>query len=189
MFEIRKMMVSLIEISIKLNGFSSSSVHLYHNALSNLPHNLTAEDEALDNETIASNLQTIRLDDISWPSTIFILKVDMDDWEIDVLRSAEKLFREKRIQHLILHYDTMANAPHIKEELIEHIRKVLRPRYIYIFHPNEKILYGPLRNQHLKDLSTLQNAQRPVIGLYAVFDDNISKASIESTPFDPTTFF
>jgi FkbM family methyltransferase len=51
-------------------------------------------------------VSTIRLDDIEWPSqsSILLLKVDVEDFELHVLRSAEKLFRQKRIHHLIFEY-------------------------------------------------------------------------------------
>jgi hypothetical protein len=190
MFEIQPMMVSLIQISIRLNNFTPSSVNLYHNAVNDLPFNSSLELEApLSHGNSSTEIQTIRLDDIAWPSSIFVLKIDFDDYELNVLRSGEKLFRENSIQHLILRYDTVANSEFTKRELIEYLRTVLRPKYIYLIHPSEKKLYGPLNNRHLKQLPTQQDIEQPMIGLYAVFDKKIDKRSIEAESYNTGTFF
>jgi hypothetical protein len=193
MFEMQPVLATLFRLSIRINGFSSSFVHLYNNTVSDLPSNTTVELMSSINETIISQVpievQSIRLDDISWPSSIFLLKINLDDSELDVLRSAKKLFREKRIQQLILYYDTVANDKVKKTELIEHVRKVLKPEYIYIFHPTEKQVYGPLDNHHLIQLPSQKDKQRSLIGLYAVFDYKLNTTSIEAKPYDPLQFF
>jgi hypothetical protein len=193
MFEIQAVLVALIRISIRINTFSASSVYLYHNTVSDLPSNSTLElVSPLETTTSAdapAEIQTIRLDDIPWSSSIFLLKIELDDAEVDVLRSAEKLFYEKRIQHLILYYDTVVNDETTKLELIDHIQQVLKPEYVYVFHPNEKQLYGPLSKYDLKTLPSQQDKQRPLIGLYAVFDQTIKKKSIGGETYDPLKFF
>jgi hypothetical protein len=76
-----------------------------------------------------------------------------------------------------------------KLELIDHIQQILKPEYVYVFHPTEKQLYGPLSKRDLEKLPSQQDKQRPLIGLYAVFDQTIKKKSIGGEPYDPLQFF
>jgi FkbM family methyltransferase len=110
MFEILPDMVDLIRTSIALNHFPTSRVHIIQRAVSDLPSNSQRTFSSEGGTTTMSNgtlqVSTIRLDDIEWPSqsSILLLKVDVEDFELHVLRSAEKLFRQKRIHHLIFEY-------------------------------------------------------------------------------------
>lgn len=193
MFETQPVLFALIQISIQINGFPPSSVHVYHNLVSDLPVNSTFELTSLVDMTVNPQapviVQTIQLDQIRFPSPIFILKIDFDDGELEALRSAAGLFRQRRVHHLLLHYDSVANDQKTKEELIEHVRKVLKPKAIYVFHPTANALYGPLNFYQLKQLPRQRSAQRSIVGLYATFDPQIKKASIGAEPYDQQSFF
>ena len=141
MFEAEPIMDALIQASITANEFSLSNVHLYHTVVGDFPMNTTFKLKSLNDEIIVSDpikTRPIRLDGISWPSSIFVLKIDFDNLELDALRSGDKLFRSRRVRHLILHYDAVKNSQAAKQELINYLQQVVRPKYVYIFHPSKK---------------------------------------------------
>ncbi|UJR09072.1 hypothetical protein I4U23_013319 [Adineta vaga] len=193
MFEIEPTFIALINISIRINAFPPTSIHLYHNIVSDVTSNSTLElDSAVDirkNSTPPVEVPSIRLDDISWPSSIFLLKIDFDEGEMDILRSAEQLFHERRILNMILYYDSVANEIATKQEILSYIKTVLKPKYLYIFHSNGKQLYGPLNKHHLEQLATQQDEDQPLLGLFAVFDKTIRRASIPAERYDSEIFF
>lgn len=193
MFEIQPTSVTLIESSIKANSLSPFNIRVHNKLVSNFPKNTTFELEVDPNhETSQENTKVIpvvRLDDMSWISSIFVLKINLDDFEYDALRSAESLFQQRRILHLILYYDTVINGEDIKKELIYYLKNDLKPRYVYIFHPTVDKLYGPLSNRQLKNLPNQTGNQTSLVGLYAVFDSTLIKSSIAAESYDPATFF
>ena len=138
MFEVEPILVALIRISVQINAFSPKLIHLYHNIVSDEPSSSTVElKSAVDvtaNTEIPIAVTSIQLDDISWPSSIFLLKIDFDDGEIEVLRSAQHLFYDKRVQNLILYYNSVINDQTTKQNIINHIKIDMKQKLVYIFH-------------------------------------------------------
>ncbi|CAM4742209.1 unnamed protein product [Rotaria magnacalcarata] len=191
-FEPDRTMIKLISSTITKNVFPTAAVHLYNNVVSDLPTNSTVDFTSSNGKTADSDsykVQSIQLDDVSWPSSIFLLKIDVDNSELNVLRSGEKLFREKRVLHLILKYDTVKNDQSKKETLIRYLRTTLKPKRVYIFHPTEEKLYGPLKLIHFNELSKRKDEKRRVVGLYASFDKNVNKAPIKAEQYNADAFF
>ena len=130
-FEVQPNMVDIIQTSIVVNNFSSSRVHVINKAVSDLPSDshLSFRVDGGDTTAINGSLQvsTIRLDDVKWPSqsTIFLLKIDVEGFELNVLRSAERLFREKRIQHLIFEYSARWSDRAPQKDLIPYVENKL----------------------------------------------------------------
>ncbi|CAF1536238.1 unnamed protein product [Rotaria sp. Silwood1] len=85
---------------MKLPSPSSSSLALMPSILQSVHGGTTT----ISNGTLCAS--AIRLDDVEWPekSSILMLKIDVEGFELNTLRSTEKLFREKRIHHLIFEY-------------------------------------------------------------------------------------
>jgi hypothetical protein len=168
-------------------------VNLIQNAVHDLPSKSTMKFPPINSE--ATNWKepfevlTIRLDDMAWPSSIFILKIDFDDFNLNVLRSAENLFHEKRIRHLIFKYTIGSNDPPMQQELLLYVANVLRPKHIYVHHPAKKILYGPLYTRQLTELKGRTSEQRFEIDFYALFDKTVGMSSIKAEAYDSTRFF
>lgn len=193
MFEISPMLSALINISIDVNAFSPSKVRLYHNAVSDMQTNSSVELEStvigMSESATPMSITTVQLDDVDWPSSIFLLKIFFDDGELDALRSAQRLFEQKRIQHLLLYMNTVLNDQRVKQDILEHVQKGLRPKYMYAFHPSENILFGPLNNYNVRALVAQQYTEEPVIGILAIFDREIRRSSIKAERFDTNIFF
>ncbi|CAF3587965.1 unnamed protein product [Rotaria socialis] len=191
-FEPDKTMIKLMSSTITMNIFPTDAVRLYNNVVSDLPTNSTVDFTSSNAATTNSNsykVQSVQLDDISWPSSIFLLKIDADSSELNVLRSGQRLFREKRVLHLILKYDTVKNDQSKKETLILYLRQTMKPKRVYIFHPTEEKLYGPLKAIHFNDLPKRKDEKRRVVGLYASFEKNVNKTPIKAEKYDADAFF
>ncbi|CAF4578386.1 unnamed protein product [Rotaria sp. Silwood1] len=172
MFEKQPEMVALIQISIAVNEFTTP-IYLYHQVIDTSESNNPVLSGSLNynaKDLVApTKIQNIQLDNIARPSSIFILKIDFDEFGLDVLRSGQNLFRQKRIRHIILQYNTVKNDQSTKQELMTYLRQTLRPKSTFIFRPNEEKFYGPLYHNQLKDLADQKNDQRPIIGLFLTF--------------------
>ncbi|CAF3046997.1 unnamed protein product [Rotaria sp. Silwood2] len=193
MLEKQSDMIALIQISIAINKFARRPVLLYHNFVNNPdsdPTSLSGSSNYNAADIVAPiKVQNIQLDNIAWPSSIFILKIDFDSVGLDVLRSGQNLFRQKRIRHLILQYDTVANGQGTKETLMHYLQQTLKPKSVFIFRPNEEKLYGPLYYIQLKELANRQNNQQPIVGLFATFGLRTQKKLINAEPYNAATFF
>ncbi|CAF4704341.1 unnamed protein product, partial [Rotaria sp. Silwood1] len=88
----------------------------------------------ISNETLCAS--TIRLDDVEWPakSSILMLKIDVEGFELNTLRSTEKLFREKRIHHLIFEYTACV-------------------KQLFVLDRTVNTVYGPLTYDYTKSIS------------------------------------
>ncbi|UJR32301.1 hypothetical protein I4U23_019765 [Adineta vaga] len=187
-FEIQPDMVTLIRSSINHNSFSSSRVHLYHNAVSDLPAGSTVKFMPGDGSTAASggnvSVETMRLDDIPWSSNfIYMLKIDVEGFELNVLRSAKNLFAEKRIRHLIFEYTPWWTDRAPQQTLLPYVQNELKAKFLYALHRTESIIYGPLRVNELKTFYRTHLNAHLQTDIYAIFDDNATKTSIKSKPY------
>jgi FkbM family methyltransferase len=148
-------MIDLIRTSIAINNFSTSRVHVIQKAVSDLPSHSQLTFSLEGGLTTASkgtlNVSTIRLDDIEWPpqSSILMLKVDVEGFELNVLRSAEKLFREKRIHHLIFEYTAWWTNRAPQKDLIPFVEKTLGAKQLFALDRLKSIVYGPLTREAL----------------------------------------
>jgi FkbM family methyltransferase len=184
-------MVDLIEVSILTNNFSSSRVHIIGKAVSNLPSNSILTFSAAGGDTTAMNgslnATTIRLDDIQWPeqSTILLLKVDVEGFELDVLRSAEKLFGENRIQHLIFEYTAWWTNRSAQKDLLPFVENNLHAKKFYALHREGTDVYGPLNREMLDHFYENHVKRHLQTDIYATFIDT----DIKAKPYNPKLSF
>ena len=149
-------MASLIRTSIALNNFSTSRVRISPRAVNNLPTNSNLRFLNQGGQTTVSNgsvsTKTIRLDDLPIPvnSKILLVKIDVEGYEFNVIRSAMKLFESKRIEHLIFEYTAWWTDRAPQKDFIPFIQKELKPKNVYTLHRHRSIVYGPL-NQTVLD--------------------------------------
>ena len=178
-------MVELIRSSIKHNSFPAPRVRLFHKAVNNLPSNSTVSSPPGDGAPAAignpTNIRTIRLDDVKWSSPkIFMLRVDADGAELNVLRSATNLFAEKRVQHLLFRYTPWTPDRNAQKTLMSHIKKELKAKFIFtLFHSDDQI-YGPLRTTDLNTFYERQIALNVLTNVYALFDEKTSQHTIKA---------
>jgi len=133
-FEVQPDMIDIIQSSIISNKFPSSRVHVINKAASDLPSNSSMKFSLARGSTTAQNgsltLTTIRLDDVQWPpkSKILLLKIDVESFELNVLRSAERLFHEQRIEHVIFEYTAFWTDRAAQQELLPYVINNLHPK-------------------------------------------------------------
>ncbi|CAF4007856.1 unnamed protein product, partial [Rotaria sordida] len=174
-FEVQLNVVDLIRTSISLNNFSTSRVRIIPNAVSDLPSNSELMFSLRGGETTASNgtsrVPTIRLDDVEWPqqSSILMLKIDVEGFELNALRSAEKLFREKRIHHLIFEYTAWWTDRAPQKELIPFVEKTLGAKQLFALDRTDSTVYGPLTRYALNRFHDVHVRQHLQTDIYATF--------------------
>jgi FkbM family methyltransferase len=136
-FEVQPNITDLIQTSIAINNFSSSRVHVMQKAVNDLPSNSQLTFSVSGGTTTVSNgtlrVSTIRFDDVEWPSqsSILVLKVDVEGFELNVLRSAEKLFQQKRVHHLIFEYTAWWTNRASQKDLIPFVEQKLKPKQLF----------------------------------------------------------
>ena len=195
-FEVQPKMANLIRTSIALNNFSSTRVHLMENAVSNLPSNseLTFALEGGGTKTVDNGtlrVSTIRLDDIQWPSksTILVLKIDVEGFELNVLRSAEKLFRENRIHHLIFEYTPWWTDRAAQKDLIPYVQQTLKPKKFFTLDRTGSTVYGPLTRQALDQFHDNHVNRHLQTDIYATFVESNTKNTLKVQPYNPGSSF
>ncbi|CAF1017896.1 unnamed protein product [Rotaria magnacalcarata] len=195
LFEPQPKMIDLIQTSILVNNFSSSRVHLINKAVSHLPSNsqLTFLEDGSDTKQTNGSLHisTIRLDDIDWPpkSNIFLLKIDVEGFELNVLRSAEKLFQNKRIQHLIFEYTAYWTDRSTQKDLLPFVQNQLDSKKLYALDRTGRTVYGPLDRTVLNDFYENHIKRHLQTDIYATFVDSDINTTIKSKPYDPLSSF
>jgi FkbM family methyltransferase len=188
-FEVQPRMVELIRTSIALNNFSTSRVHIMQNAVSDLPSNsnLTFSIEGGLTKVSEGSLHvpTIRLDDVEWPpgSSILLLKVDVEGSELNVLRSAEKLFREKRIHHLIFEYTAWWTDRAAQKDLIPFVEKTLGAKRLYALHRTNSDVYGPLTREVLDEFHENHVKRHIQTDIYAPFVESNDNPTLKVQPY------
>jgi FkbM family methyltransferase len=196
MFEVQPNMVDLIRTSIALNNFPTSRVHIIQKAVSNLPSNsqLTfslhrGETTTMSNGTL--RVSTIRLDDVEWPphSSILLLKVDVEGFELHVLRSAENLFRQKRIHHLIFEYTAYWTDRASQKDLIPFVEKTLDAKQLFALGRIDNTVYGPLTREALDQFQDVHVKRHLQTDIYATFIESNSDRSLKVQPYNLTVSF
>jgi FkbM family methyltransferase len=188
-FEVLPNMVNLINASIALNNFSTSRVHIIQNAVSDLPSNSKVTFSEQGGSTTASNgtltVSSIRLDDVKWPpqSTILMLKVDVEGLELNVLRSAEKLFREKRIHHVIFEYTAWWNERAAQKDLIPFVEKTLGAKQLFALDRLGSAVFGPLTRQALDGFHEDHSQRHLQTDIYATFVESNYNRTLEKQPY------
>ncbi|UJR32300.1 hypothetical protein I4U23_019764 [Adineta vaga] len=185
LFEAQPDMIKLLHSSIKQNIFPTTRVHVYHNVVTNLPSNTNVSFPPGDGSVAMVDnpvtVRTIRLDDVQWPSpSIFMLRIDVDGSEFNVLRSAKKLFTQKRIQHLLFTYTPWLSERSSQKELLPNIKNDFKAKFVYSLFRTDDNIYGPLLPRHLTNFyDQILNLNIPA-EVYAVFDDKISQSTIKA---------
>ncbi|CAF1401864.1 unnamed protein product [Adineta steineri] len=185
MFEIKKELITLIQSSMNHNTFTSPPVNVFNKAVSDMPTDSTMDYRPPDDAAADSiSIQTIRLDDVEWSATsIYILKIDVEGSEQSVLRSAENLFSQKRIQNVILKYSPWLAEQTQQKSLLMYMRRDLKARFIYSLYPTTPTLYGPLVPMHFTTLNEQLSQVHAETHIYASFDSKATRSSIKSEPF------
>ncbi|CAF4899739.1 unnamed protein product, partial [Rotaria sp. Silwood1] len=175
LFEVQPHMVDLIRTSIALNNFSTSRVQFSQG----------------DSETTVSNgtlyASTIRLDNVHWSpqSSILILKVDVEGFELNVLRSAEKLFRKKRIHHLIFEYTAWWTDRAPQKDLIPFVEKILDAKELFALDRSAYTVYGPLTRQAIDQFHDDHAEQHLQTDSYVIFVEPKEKSNLQVQPYQP----
>ena len=186
-------MIDLIQTSISLNNFSSARVHLFHRAVNDLPSNSSLSFSPRGGDTTATNgslhVSTVRLDDVIGPlqSNVLLLKIDVEGFELNVLRSAEQLFRAKRIEHLIFEYTAWWTDRAPQKDLLPYVRHYLGPEHLFALHRTGKHVYGPLDSDQLDGFYPNHFKRHLQTDIYAVFTESSDESPIQGKQYDPAT--
>ena len=146
-------------------------------------------------QTTVSNgslkISTIRLDDVQWPdqSNILLLKIDVEGFELNVIRSAEKLFREKRVRHLIFEYTAWWTDRAAQNELLPLVEKKLGAKTLYALDRTSTAVYGPLTRQDLDQFHEKHIQRHLQTDIYAVFNEPNESSSLKVQPYNPAVSF
>ncbi|CAF0795604.1 unnamed protein product [Adineta ricciae] len=190
LFEVQPDMIDLIQTSINVNDFPSSRVQLVHKAVTDLPSNSNLTFSIAGGSTTAANgtlsVSTIRLDDIQWPlnSKIFLLKIDVEGFELHVLRSAQNLFRNQRIQHVIFEYTAFWTDRAAQKEVLPYVDKKLGAKNFYVLHRTRKDVYGPLDRDKFDEFYEIHTKRCLQTDVYATFIDLESNDMIKTKEYD-----
>ncbi|CAF0712218.1 unnamed protein product [Adineta steineri] len=188
-FEVQPEYADLIRTSAALNNFSTSRVHILEKAVSNLPTNskLTFSQKGGQTKASEGNLtvSAIRLDDVGWPSnsTILLLKIDVEGFELNVLRSAEKLFSENRIHHLIFEYTAWWTDRGAQKDLIPYVENTLKSKQLFALDRTASTVYGPLKRQAINHFHSFHISKRLQTDIYARFVEPSDKDTLEIEPY------
>ncbi|CAF3600326.1 unnamed protein product [Rotaria sp. Silwood1] len=172
-------MVDLIRTSIALNNFSTSRVQFSQGG----------GETTVSNGTLYAS--TIRLDDVHWSpqSSILILKVDIEGFELNVLRSAEKLFREKRIHHLIFEYTAWWTDRAPQKDLTPFVEKILGAKELFALDRSAYTVYEPLTREALDQFHDDHDKQHLQTDIYAIFVEFKEKSNLQVQPYQPKVSF
>ena len=188
-------MAALIRTSIALNNFSSSRVQLFEKAISDLPSNSVLTFATAGGSTSAGNgslrVSTIRLDGIPRPpaSKILLLKIDVEGFELNALRSAEKLFGEKRVHHLIFEYTAWWTDRAAQKELIPYVQKALGAKKLFALDRTGVNVFGPLTQEALDQFHDSHAHRRLQTDIYATFFEPAVNELLQIQPYDRETSF
>jgi FkbM family methyltransferase len=184
-------MFNFIQTSAALNNFSTSRVHIIQNAVSDLPSNSKIKFSIHGGSTTASNgtlaVSSIRLDDVKWPrrSSILLLKIDVEGFELNVLRSAEKLFREKRIHHVIFEYTAWWTERAAQKDLIPFVEKTLGAKQLFALDRTGSNVYGPLTREALDGFHNDHRQRHLQTDIYATFVESNENSILKVQPYNP----
>jgi FkbM family methyltransferase len=194
-FEVQPDYADLIRTSIALNNFSTSRVHVLQKAVSDLPSNsqLTFSPEGGQTRISEGTLRvsTIRLDDIKWPpkSTILLLKIDVEGFELNVLRSAENLFRENRIHHLIFEYTAWWTDRAPQKDLLPLVENTLGSKQLFALHRTAGTVFGPLSREALKNFHEIHVKRHLQTDIYARFVGSNENSTLNVKFYDPAVSY
>ena len=146
-------------------------------------------------QTTVSNgslqISTIQLDDVQWPdqSSILLLKIDVEGFELNVIRSAEKLFREKRVRHLIFEYTAWWTDRAAQKELIPLVEQKLGAQTLYALDRTSMAVYGPLTRQDLDQFHEKHIQRHLQTDIYVVFIGSNERSSLKVQPYNSAVSF
>ena len=197
MFEVDPMKLDLLEASIKLNSFESR-ITLIPKAVTDLPADarlymnlntssqVSLKEEEEGNADVYS-VDTISLSQLNFSVDIYLLRVDVEGYEIHVLRSAEKLFRDNLIHHVLFQYTPAGTDRVSQNDVLAYMRDILGGRRFYALHPKQAIIYGPLYNEDIDLFYSQHQAQDLERDVYVLFQDE--ELNIDSITYDfPKSF-
>lgn len=188
-FEIQPQMIELIDKSIDVNRFSRSRVKIFQRAVSDLPTNSIQRFSLRGGQTSTTegeqNVSTIRLDDVQWPnsSRIFLLKIDVEGFELNVLRSAENLFRSKRIDHLIFEYTAWWTDRSDQQKLLTYVKENLNATNLYALNRRTADVYGPLDSTKFDEFYSYHQTKHLQTDIYASFNDVDPSIKLQAKPY------
>lgn len=191
LFEVQPAMVDLIQSSIIWNNFSSSRVRVINKAISDLPTNSQLTFSIAGGDTTVKNgslhVSTIRLDDVPWPeaSKILLLKIDVEGFELNVLRSAERLFRQRRIQHLIFEYTAWWTDRSSQKDLLPFVQHHLQTQTFYALDRLGRDVYGPLDRETLERFYESHHRRHLQTDIYAPLINLTASSMIKAKRYDP----
>lgn len=187
MFEAQPDLVKLIHSSIRQNSFTSPPVNVTQRVVTDVASDTTIDftpPEGAGGNIETISVETIRLDDITWPSqSIYVLKVDTAGTELNVLRSAKSLFAQKRIRHLFFEYTPWLGEQESQKNLLSYVRRDLKAKFMYNLYRTEEIFYGPLLPMHFPTLHDRVSQSRTKTSIYVLLDTRATVSSINSQPF------
>ena len=190
LFEVQPNMADLIRTSIAINNFSTSRVHLIEKAVSDLPSNsqLTFSLGGGMTKTVTNGtllVSTIRLDEIDWPvdSSLLFLKLDIEGFELNALRSAVKLFQQQRVQHLVFEYTAWWTDRAAQKDLIDFVEQTLKAKQLYALDRTGTTIYGPLSRPDINTFHTDHVNRHLQTDIYAVFGQSNISPSLRTQPY------
>jgi len=122
-------------------------------------------------------------------STIYLLKIDVEGFELNVLRSAERLFREKRIHHLIFEYTAWWTDRSTQKDLIPFVEKTLGSKQLYALDRTNGNVYGPLSRDILEQFHDHHVKRHLQTDIYATFVDSNDNPTLKVQPYQLGTSF
>ncbi len=192
MFEVNPMKLSLIEASIQLNSFQTR-ITLFPKAVNDLPSNTRiyvnlntsrqlSPQDTRDHPDVYS-VETINLNQLNFPSDIYLFRVDVEGYEIHVFRASERLFRHNLVHHLLFQYTPIETDRVIQDDLLPYIRDMLGGRRFYVLHPKQSIIYGPLYNEDIDQFYTLHQTNNLKRDVYVLLQDEYMNIDARSYEF------
>jgi hypothetical protein len=116
-----------------------------------------------------------------------MLKIDVEGFELNVLRSAQNLFRRKRIHHLIFEYTAWWTDRAAQKDLISFVEKTLGAKQLFALHRTDGSVYGPLSREALDQFHANHVKRHLQTDIYARFIESNGNSVLEVQPYDPNS--
>lgn len=196
MFEVNPRKLELLRESIKLNSFESR-VTLISKAITDLPNSrqiymsynrssqIDPNKQADSTDTYSA--EATSLNQYNFTSDIYLLRVDVEGFEIHVIRAAEKLFRDNLVHHVLFQYTPTGTDRVIQNDLLAYMRDILGGKRFFALHPKEAAIFGPLYNEDIDQFYAQHQEQNVERDVYVLFQDE--ELNIDSKTYEFASSF
>lgn len=198
-FEVQPRQAELIRASVGANGLqdrvtvinkaagneTGRKMHLAIQGGQTVASSAAAGGAGGPGDTGDTTVATVTLDEAFEGKRIFLLKIDVEGYEIDVLQGARQLLSQARVANLIFEYTAFWMDRADQQQLLSFVQS-FRPKALYALDRLGETVYGPLTEQHLGSFWQTHNDRHLQTDVLATFNDgDRERLSAAAQPYSP----